>query len=363
MLDKPLEPPLIRVLLLIVVLLERGALDLLVAADTTGVANRSLLGTGGLLHRFGGVGMSVCRNFLRIGMSANRASVRHRAVLGTCRVLRHAFIGMSKRIREVGCIPLTTDRTSVLVVSLRGAGGCYPNGFGITVFAAIVNAIQYKPMIRADRHALDVAAPAVDRVSHLFSNRGRYNRAAVRKLHAGDHSFPVLGVEDHGVSGQPRFHDRAGNNIHGRGRGNGVGNAVAVQIPANENLGILLSTLERKIGLTDHLRGHKDLAGNQFAIRAVEAHSDPLVTIHYFVAVVPVRIVFIPTNVLFIVFHINGDAGDRKVHPIVECSKVHSDTARKHDVLEREWEVGNIAAKIIADAIRHIGDNECFQIG
>ena len=254
--------------------------------------------------------VTVCVNVIvTVGISAN-TSMEIISLLGAGRRNGCRFMGMSEGVHIIGTVPLTADGAFVLIIALLGAGGRHPNCLSVDMIAAIMPPFRIEAHILRDSHTISVTYPAEEFVSLLGGIFGQGDFGAVRKYNLIKHSHLILVVEGYGIGVCDTVHNRTGGNIHRGSCGNGIGNAVTVQIPTAKHVGVLCVTIGSHIGRTNHLRSHKDLAAQQTSVCSVEISGNPFVAVNHFVSVVPVGEVFVPLHVFFIGFNINRNTSN-----------------------------------------------------
>ena len=326
LLNEDLQPPLGGRLLLVVMRRHGCLFNHTVTAMLAYKQDLAMLRASGALGHIANVIMAMCRNDLAILMTAYGTSVANLAILGASGSGLGGGIVMANSLNLIGGVPLAADQTDMLIVTPLGAGGIYPNGCSIVVSITVMNAIQYECMVSTDRHAFGVTRPTVGGIPLLFLNCRSNDLSTVRQNHFGDQGLSVRIKEADGVLAGAGLNNGFCHDVHGRSGWNGVGHTVAVDIPTNQHLRFLEPLGKLQIRLTDDLRGRENLAAHEVSVLIVEIRRDPFVAVNHLVAVVPTGVVFIPADIFFVGFDIDGDAGDA-----VEGASIHTNIFSEND--------------------------------
>ena len=354
---EPLQPPLACILLLIVVRLERDRLGLLVAANDASELHLSKLCTGAILDELACVVMALGGKNLGVFITASVAMIGNRAIGQAIGLLAVLSVRVTKRLNLVGCVPFAANGARVLVIALLRAGGGYPNGFAVGVVSADVRAVEDKFAIPRCGQSFIVADPSVGDVALLFGNLRGCDSCAVRENVGCDHRFAVLGIKDDLISLLFLFENGMRVDVDGRGCRNHIGNAVAIEVPTVNHKDVAFFCLrKRDLRQANDLRSSEDLAGNEVTVSIVEGCIDPTVSVNHAIACIPSREVFIPTNVLFVGFNIDGDAGNT-----VKCIVTHLNAVGENDVFEGDGKPFP-TSKIFINIFGRLGNNKSFQI-
>ena len=301
--------------------------DLRTACRATAI-DGSLFGTGCGYGLFYAEIMSLTRQDLGIPITAACARIQNAAVRKASGRCDLGAVGVSRCRDEIGSDPLTAHRANSLVAALLGARGSAPYRIRIHMLTTNMLTLQNKRMVTAHGHSIGITAPTAHCISLLFCNLGRNDFAAVRQAHLSKQCCTILGIEAHGVGSRASLKDGICVQIKRRGSGNAIGNAVTVQIPADQHLGILLSLFGDQFGLTDDLRGQEDLITEKIAVFIIKVCNDPFIAVHDSVVIVPERIVCIPAQIGFKPLHVNCDTLDT-----TKCMVLHGDALLEHNRL------------------------------
>ena len=359
LLDKDLQPPLGSGLLLVVMRRHGCLFNRTVTAILANEQDLAMLRASGALGHAADVLVTVGGNDLGILVTAYGTSVANFSVFDTSRFGFDRTISVSVGFFVVSRVPLATNRTDVLVVPLFGAGGRDPDRSGIVMTVAVMNTIQHKYVIAADRHALGVSDPAVCGIAHLFPDLGRHNDRAIRQDHLGNKGHAVGIEESHGILAGAGLDDGSCHDIHRGSSGDSVGLSVAIDVPADQHLRFLRSLGQLQIGLANDLRGQEYLAAHEVAVLIVEVRRDPLVAVDHLVAVAPAGEVFIPTHVLLVGFNVNGNAGD-----VAESIKPHFNVFPKNNGFQGKRDGTGGRTEIPVNIVRwHFSDHKSFEVG
>ena len=224
---------------------------------------------------------------------------------------------MPQCIHVIGRIPFTANCANVLIEASLVTSRVHPDRCSIIMSATNMLTIEHKGMVAADRHALGITDPAVRDIALLFRNSGRRDDCTVRQRDLGDQRYAVRIKESDDVLACLGLNDRICYDIHSRGCGNGVCNAVAVNIPANQHLRLFKPFRKLQVRLADDLVRQEDLTADQGSVGSVEIRVDPIVAVNNLITVVPAREILVPAGVVFGGFNVDGDAGD-----VGECKRI-----------------------------------------
>ena len=220
----------------------------------------------------------------------------------------------------IGGIPLAANGAYMLCVTLLGAGRVY--NFGNIVIMAVAVMLPHcsKRHIPSDRHAVRISIPPEECISGFYGQRRLYY-GFVRKSICIE--WRAVRIEEcHCIIAQRLLYNGVSRDILRRSCRNAISNAVAVQIPTDHDIIELLIRGNLIIRLPHNLRSEIIATVQNISVDIVESCIYPIIPIVNGIAIIPVRIIFVPHDVEFIVLDI--DCYTLKIFEHIGAFDLHS---------------------------------------
>ena len=283
-----------------------------IAAFTADMVPQAIFCTSGvLLCNPLAIIMPICSNRgYDIFFAAYFAPIISIAVLRTSCILcqKLTTVTVPGCFHKIGRIPFAANRTYMLGITLISASRRNDLRLTINVSVACMLPLCGKHNIARHSHSVGIAFPTEEGVALSCRNRCLDYTAIGQRIRI---EYRAVRIEEyHRIGAQRRFDHRTGGDVLRGSCGHGVYTAIAIQIPADQCIFVLLIGSNRKIRLADDLRGQVITTVDNIPVYIIESRIDPLVAVVHRVAVVPVRVIVIPHDVERARFRIYGDPRD-----------------------------------------------------